>query len=241
MKSEFIDRRSFLGRGAMATAGLFAGGSFSRVVAQDARGLPTTAAVATTAGKVRGLVRYGVNQFWGVPYGASTAGANRFMPPVKPAAWTGVRDAFQVEPAGAAGSRRSDLGSVVAGSARADGRRLPEHQRLHAGSGQRQPAGDGVAARRRVRRRIRQLAALRRDEPRPQRGRGRRVGESPAQPVRFPASRRIWRRREMGQLQQRRHAGHRRRAGDGSRTTSPRSAAIPATSPSSASPAAAAR
>ena len=96
MKSDLIDRRSFLGRGAMATAGLFAGGSFSRVFAQDAKGLPTTAAVATTAGKIRGLVRYGVNQFWGVPYGASTAGANRFMPPVKPAAWTGVRDAFQV-------------------------------------------------------------------------------------------------------------------------------------------------
>ena len=50
----------------------------------------------TAHGRVRGLVRYGVNQFYGVPYGASTAGANRFMPPVKPAAWTGVRDCFQV-------------------------------------------------------------------------------------------------------------------------------------------------
>ena len=50
----------------------------------------------TTAGRLRGLVRFGVNQFWGVPYAASTAGANRFMPPAKPAAWTGVRDAFQV-------------------------------------------------------------------------------------------------------------------------------------------------
>ena len=96
MKSELIDRRSFLGRGAMATAGLFVGGSFRSVFAQDAKGLPTTAAVATTAGKIRGLVRYGVNQFWGVPYGASTAGANRFLPPMKPAAWTGVRDTFQV-------------------------------------------------------------------------------------------------------------------------------------------------
>src|SRR5688572_15690902 len=96
MKSDLIDRRTFLGRGALATAGLFAGDSFSSVFAQDARGLPKTAALATTAGKIRGLVRYGVNQFWGVPYGASTAGVNRFMPPRKPEAWTGVRDAFQV-------------------------------------------------------------------------------------------------------------------------------------------------
>ena len=41
--------------------------------------------------------------------------------------------------------------------------------------------------------------------------------------------------------EQRRHAGHRRRARRGSRRTSPRSAAIPATSPCSASRAAAAR
>jgi para-nitrobenzyl esterase len=45
---------------------------------------------------MRGLARDGVHQFYGVPYGASTAGANRFMPPVKPAAWTGVRDCFVV-------------------------------------------------------------------------------------------------------------------------------------------------
>jgi para-nitrobenzyl esterase len=89
-----MDRRSFLGRGAWATAGVFVAGA--RMLAQDAKGLPTTASVSTTAGKFRGLVRYGVNQFWGVQYGASTAGVNRFMPPVKPASWTGVRDAFQV-------------------------------------------------------------------------------------------------------------------------------------------------
>ena len=38
----------------------------------------------TTSGKIQGLVNAGIKQFRGVPYGASTGGANRFMPPEKP-------------------------------------------------------------------------------------------------------------------------------------------------------------
>ncbi|HUA59577.1 MAG TPA: carboxylesterase family protein, partial [Verrucomicrobiae bacterium] len=48
-------------------------------------------AVANTQyGKVRGYVLRGIHYFLGMPYGADTSGANRFMPPQKPKPWTDV-------------------------------------------------------------------------------------------------------------------------------------------------------
>jgi para-nitrobenzyl esterase len=54
--------------------------------------------VETASGRVRGLISSGIRQFKGVPYGASTAGANRFQRPQCPKAWTGVRECFGYAP-----------------------------------------------------------------------------------------------------------------------------------------------
>ena len=52
-------------------------------------------AIADTAsGKVRGRSVDGINVFKGIPYAASTAGANRWRRPQPPQAWSGVRDAL---------------------------------------------------------------------------------------------------------------------------------------------------
>jgi para-nitrobenzyl esterase len=48
----------------------------------------------TTFGKIRGVDNGGIKTFKGIPYGADTSGANRFMPPADPADWSGVRDAL---------------------------------------------------------------------------------------------------------------------------------------------------
>ena len=50
--------------------------------------------VETTSGKVQGIANTGIKQFKGIPYGAPTGGQNRYLPPRKPVAWTGVRECF---------------------------------------------------------------------------------------------------------------------------------------------------
>ena len=52
----------------------------------------------TTAGQVRGKPDLETIAFLGVPYGADTGGANRFLAPQKVVPWKGVRDALEYGP-----------------------------------------------------------------------------------------------------------------------------------------------
>jgi para-nitrobenzyl esterase len=79
------NRREFLRQASLTTL------SFTVLRGQDAKFV----VAETSFGKVRGVDNGGIKTFKGIPYGASTAGANRFMPPADPAKWSGVRDALE--------------------------------------------------------------------------------------------------------------------------------------------------
>ncbi len=89
-----MDRRSFIGFGTLAASALMSG-KFSSALAENAKMKPGEI-VETNLGKVRGTTQNGVHAFKGVPYAASTAGENRFMPPKKREPWSGVRDASEL-------------------------------------------------------------------------------------------------------------------------------------------------
>ncbi|TAJ93912.1 MAG: carboxylesterase/lipase family protein [Gammaproteobacteria bacterium] len=79
--------------------------------------------VETAYGKVRGYTSNGIHIFKGIRYGASTHGANRFKPPVKPTPWTGIVDASnygfrapQTNPALRDGGQASDVSRMLAAS-----------------------------------------------------------------------------------------------------------------------------
>jgi para-nitrobenzyl esterase len=64
------------------------------------------AIIETPYGKVKGYRRNGIYTYKGIPYGASTAGANRFMAPKEPKPWTGVRNALTWGPSSPQNSGR---------------------------------------------------------------------------------------------------------------------------------------
>ncbi len=55
------------------------------------RSLDPAPVVETTLGKLEGRPSKGVYAFLGIRYGADTGGKNRFLPPVKPAGWSGIK------------------------------------------------------------------------------------------------------------------------------------------------------
>ena len=81
-------RREFL----LDTSAFVATSSF---LLRDAWAADTFIVADTTFGKIRGVNANGICMFKGIPYGASTAGKNRFMPPASPVRWTGVKDTLE--------------------------------------------------------------------------------------------------------------------------------------------------
>ena len=105
-----IRRRSLI-KGAAALAGAAAASVLQPVsaAAEPRTTQPSTAGVCntlinasnenaiveTSAGKVRGFARNGINTFLGIPYAGSTEGKARFQAPAKVVPWTGLRSSMQ--------------------------------------------------------------------------------------------------------------------------------------------------
>jgi para-nitrobenzyl esterase len=107
-------RREFLKQ----TGLLVSGGALVHAQTADAKYVTAD----TSFGKIRGVDSQGIKVFKGVPYGASTAGRNRFMPPVDPAKWSGLRDALQY---GASAPQRDPEAQAAGGRLSVAGQGLP--------------------------------------------------------------------------------------------------------------------
>jgi para-nitrobenzyl esterase len=101
-----VQRRALLQGAAALLGGAAAPGTVSGALAAPARVAAVQSAApliardgdavaATRAGRVAGYIRRGIFTFKGIPYADSCAGPNRFMPPVKPKSWQGVRSSRQ--------------------------------------------------------------------------------------------------------------------------------------------------
>ena len=107
-------------------------------------GLAPIVEIAT--GKLRGASSAGIYSFKGIPYGASTAGRNRFMPPEPPLPWSGVRDALRLCRSRMAIAQSPEAAPGARNAARASGhdtrgRRLPDPECVDTRSRTTAPSG----------------------------------------------------------------------------------------------------
>jgi len=105
-----LDRRRLLA-GAAAGGGLILGAPLLRAAPVTEPGV-----VRTQGGLVRGAMDGGVHVFRGIPYGADTGSARRFLPPAPAPRWRGVRPALafgsrapQLAPPGAPATSRGPV------------------------------------------------------------------------------------------------------------------------------------
>jgi para-nitrobenzyl esterase len=117
-----VQRRALLKGAAALACGAAAPGVVLGATSAPARGQASRGAAPviardgdavadTRAGRVAGYIRHGIFTFKGIPYADNSAGPNRFMPPVKPKSWEGVRSSRQygyVAPQGPRGGWAND-------------------------------------------------------------------------------------------------------------------------------------
>jgi para-nitrobenzyl esterase len=104
-----IGRRTFFARGSVLAGGATAAslidtGCTTKTAASSGTSAPiilagdANAVVETTAGKVHGFARNGIQTFKGIPYAATTEGSGRFVAPAKPKPWAGIRSSMYYGP-----------------------------------------------------------------------------------------------------------------------------------------------
>ncbi len=115
-KSTGANRRTWM----KTSAALVAGASAAGIAAKNAEAAPppclsqetlivvsdTNAIVETTAGKVQGFTRNGIQTFKGIPTRPAPRGGARFLPPSKPEPWKETRTALWYGKTCPAGSPR---------------------------------------------------------------------------------------------------------------------------------------